>query len=53
MFGGRNHDIVGDSSRQCTFEEAIVCDIVGLDLVNRELFVAYSIHIEINTAIVV
>lgn len=28
-------------------------DIIGLDLVNRERFVAYGIHIEINPAIVV
>lgn len=50
---GRDHEVVGDASGAGVFEDGVVLDRVGFDLVQRECFITQCIHVEVNAAVVV
>lgn len=50
---GRDHEIVGDASGCCGFEDGMVRFAISFDLVERNGTVADGVHVEIQTAKVV
>lgn len=50
---GGDHEVVGDASGAGVFEDGVVLDRVGFDLVQRKCFITQCIHVEVNAAVVV